>query len=194
MLRHRVLLVAAALAVVVGGATATVRFTDRWSSATSVGTYKRCPPPALTPKPSPTTRRQTRPSVSTRFVLPTHVVTDGCTLTATVIVENGSGHVLHGVRCGPVFAVGLENHTVKQDMVFAACAVPYSIPVGESTYPATINAFYQECDNSPDPARGSVTCDAGGRPPALPEGTYRLRLYGAEDLVPRPASVNVKVR
>ena len=139
-------------------------------------------------------RGQKRPSVSTRLVLPTHVVTDGCSLTATVIVENDTGHALHGVKCGPVFAVGLENGTVKQDMVFAACAVAYSIPVGESTYPATINAFYQECDNSPDPARHLVACADGGRPPALPEGTFRVRLYGAEGLVPRPASATVTVK
>lgn len=109
-----------------------------------------------------------------------------------VVVENNTGRAIHVSGCLTLFQVALASSTYRPAVAWPTCLQKFTIPAGESSYPATVEASYGEC--SPGLPQGAVrACLPNGRPPPLPAGEYRAMLFQARSLVPVPPAITVRV-
>jgi hypothetical protein len=109
-----------------------------------------------------------------------------------VVVENNTGRAIHVPGCWRLFQVALVSSKNRPTVAWLTCLQTFTIPAGQSSYPATVQASYSQC--SPGRPRGGVrACLPGGRPPPLPPGDYRARLFQDGHLVPVPPAMTVHV-
>jgi hypothetical protein len=108
-----------------------------------------------------------------------------------VVVDNNTGRTIRAFGCGTLFRVALVSNTYKPAVAWPVCLQVFTIPVGQSSYPAPVMASYLQCSARP---RGPVrACLPSGHPPPLPAGDYRARLFQSGKLVPVPPVVTVRV-
>lgn len=134
------------------------------------------------------------PGTSTRLVLPARTVHAGSTIHGTVVVTNSTGHPIEGVDCRSPFGVELESHRAVSNPPQALCATDFVIPVGRSTYPVDIITTFATCTHegsSNDPA--FPRCEHG-RPPNLPNGTYRAYVTSADPVVSSAPPVEIRIQ
>jgi hypothetical protein len=113
-------------------------------------------------------------------------------MSGNVIVENNTGHPLNATGCGRLFQVALGNAKIRPNALRLECAMPFTIPVGQSSYPVKVAASYPAC-NSDGPQGAIPACQANGQPPALPPGDYLATLFQGTPLVPAPPPTTVPV-
>jgi hypothetical protein len=135
--------------------------------------------------------RFVRSGATARIELTTTIMTAGSQMTAHVVIENDTGHVINASGCGTLFAVLLENETIHPDPAWALCAEPLPIPVGETTYPVTVWAAYQMC--TPVPQGTIPLCGSGNQPAPLPPGNYRARFFQSSPVVTPALPIDVTV-
>jgi len=106
-------------------------------------------------------------------------VASGGELAGTVVVSNNSGEPIDIGYCGAVFAVGLENDEVDQQLAFLRCRQQGEIAPGVSRFEVTVLTTFGSCvGDGPDPVPpGMVACLPEGAVPLLPPGEYETRLY-----------------
>jgi heat shock protein HslJ len=132
-----------------------------------------------------------RSGVTARIELPTTTMTAGSKMTAHVVIENNTGHVIEAGGCGSLFAVMLGNEAIHPKPVWPLCNQPLPIPIGETTYPVTVLAAYQVC--SPI-AQGTLPlCTPGGGPAPLPWGDYQAQFFQSSPVVTPALPIDVTV-
>jgi hypothetical protein len=151
------------------------------------------PPPASrdTPGPAAASRPSPRP-LSVRVVLPARTMPGGSRMTGRVLVRNRTGHALHLAGCLELFQVALASRTYHPAVAWPLCLQRLTIPAGRSAYRLTVRASYSQCTQSP-PQGNLLACLPGGRPPPLPPGVYRARLFQFRPLAVAPAPITVRV-
>jgi len=127
--------------------------------------------------------------LSARLVLPSQTMKAGSSMAAHVVVENNTGRTISVYGCGTLFAIGLVNGTYQPDIAWLACQQRLTIPAGQSTWPAPIEARYTECSQN---GHGFRPC-VDGHPPSILPGDYHAVLYQDGHLVPEPPAVTVRV-
>ncbi len=113
-------------------------------------------------------------------------------MSARVVVENNTGRAVHVPGCLTLFQVVLVNNKYHPTVAWPLCLQPFTIPIGESSYPATVEASYSEC-SSGRPHGVLRACLPNRHPPPLPPGDYRAMLFQAGHLVPVPPAITVRV-
>jgi hypothetical protein len=109
-----------------------------------------------------------------------------------VVVENNAGHTIRVPGCVTLFQVALVSSKYRPAVAWFTCLQTFTIPVGESSYPVTVEASYREC--SPNRPQGGLrACLPNRHPPPLPPGDYHARLFQAGHLVPVPPAMTVRV-
>ena len=81
---------------------------------------------------------------------------------AHIVVDNGTGHVIHAKGCGSLFALALGSNSHPAQVAWPACLQPLTIAIGESSYPETITASYDSCGGTASPPLPA--CPMGDRP------------------------------
>jgi hypothetical protein len=131
-------------------------------------------------------------SITSRVVLPSRTMMAGSSMTGHVIVWNNTGHNIRVASCGMPFAVALASRIYQPTVAFATCLDPFTIRTGRSSYQVTVFATYLACSLS-RPSGGEKACLPGKRPPPLPIGHYRARLFQSANVVPAPPAPPVWV-
>jgi len=109
-----------------------------------------------------------------------------------VVVENDTGQSIRVPGCLTLFQVALASSKYHPAVAWPACTQVFTIPIGKSSYPATVEASYSAC--SPGrPQRGLRACLPTRYPPPLPPGDYHATLFQLGHLVPVPAAITVRV-
>lgn len=108
-----------------------------------------------------------------------------------VVIENHTGHALHAGGCISLFQVLLVNASYHPAVIWTSCAEPFTIPVGRSSYPITVDASYNHCSQG-RPSPGVPRCPRHGSPP-LPPGRYQAVLYQSWHLAPVPPAITMQV-
>jgi heat shock protein HslJ len=134
-----------------------------------------------------------RAGVTARMELPSTTMTAGSSMSARVVVENNTGHPIRATKCGSFFQIGLQNTEIKWHAIWPQCAVSFTIPVGESTYPVTVIAAYATCGATPGPDFPKCATGPQPGPPPLPPGNYRATLFQSSPIVSLPLPIDVKV-
>ena len=138
------------------------------------------------------TRHSPAAPLSARVLLPARTMTAGSSMSGLVLVENNTGHPVRAFVCGSPFEIALISHSYRPSVAWNTCLQIITIPVGESSYPVTLNASYLAClEHGPHGALKG--CLAAGGPPPLPPGTYRARLFQVGHLVPVPPTITIRV-
>jgi hypothetical protein len=149
--------------------------------------------PSSTTSPSTTIERQHSPTgISTRLVLPSTTLVAGSAMSASVAVDNNTGHALPASSsCGTPFEVALGNAAIKPNVGFNACLQQLTIPVGTSSYPVTVRASYPGCGPA---GSGQPVCLPTGAP-SLPLGSYEATVFESlgNRVVPIPPPIAVTV-
>jgi hypothetical protein len=113
-------------------------------------------------------------------------------MSATITVENKSGKPVNLVGCGSIYAALLVGESYHPTASWPLCAQQMTVPVGESSYPVTVSAAFNQCTAEggagPEPA-----CLADGSLPPLPAGRYELMTTAVSPELPVPAPVAVTV-
>jgi len=137
--------------------------------------------------------RFVRANVTARIELPSTTMTAGSKMEGRVVVENKTGHPIRATKCGSFFQIGLQNAAIRWHAIWPQCAVPFTIPVGESTYPVTVLAAYATCGEAP--LAGLPKCSTGPSPgpPPLPPGEYQATLFQSSPIVSLPLPIDVTV-
>ncbi len=81
-------------------------------------------------------------------------------MSGNVVVENNTGRPLNATGCGRLFQVTLGNAKIRPSVEWLQlrCARPFTIPVGESSYPVTVDASFHACNSDgPQGARGRTS-------------------------------------
>jgi len=141
---------------------------------------------------TPTAPRHSPAPLSVRVILPSRTVTAGSSLSGLAVVENNTGHPVRAWGCLSLFQVVLFSDTYRPSPAWATCLQSFTIPVGESSYPMTVDASYQQCAEH-GPRGGLKGCLADGKPPPLPPGSYRARFLQFRRLLPEPPAITVRV-
>jgi hypothetical protein len=129
--------------------------------------------------------------ITARLELPSKTMTAGSTLSATVVVRNTTAAEITAFGCHYWFQVLLGDARYQPPVDWLACGPqPFPIPPGTSRYRTTIAAIYLSCSPS---GSGDRVCGRDGRPPPLPTGKYKARLYQSTAVVPGPKPVMVRV-
>lgn len=102
-------------------------------------------------------------------------VAAGEEIAGTVQVNNQSAAAVERTTCGPYFVAVLEGEAGASQFFRPACAEPFVIPPGRSSYPVTVRASYLSCING-DPSELVPACPEDGTMPPLPPGTYEARI------------------
>ena len=89
--------------------------------------------------------------LSARIELDAQTVTVGGTIDGRVVVANNTGENIELIGCGSIFQVALANEEYEQQPAWLACAEPFTIPTGESSYPVTVRAEHLGCSGGPPP-------------------------------------------
>jgi len=134
-----------------------------------------------------------RATVTAKIVLPSTMMTAGSSMTGHVIVENNTGQPLHVTGCISLFGVALSNSKIHQDSAFRACAQPFTIPIGESSYRVTIYATYSACSETGQPQGADPVCLPNNGIPPLPPGKYEATLVQSSVIVPIPPQIVVRI-
>src|SRR6266487_4384768 len=138
------------------------------------------------------TSRHSSAPMSARVVLPSRTMTAGSSMSGRVVVENSTGHAIHVTGCVTLFQVVLVNNKYKPTVAWFTCLQKFTIPVGESSYPATVEASYSRC--GPGRPRGGLrACLPNNHPPPLPPGDYHAVLFQAVHVVPVPSAETIRV-
>lgn len=112
-------------------------------------------------------------AVSIQVILPSRTMTAGSQMSGRVVVDNRAGHAIHEHGCGSLFTVTLASSTYHPYLIMPTCSQIFTVPVGKSSYPVTIQASYLACN-----AGGAPACLPGKqRIPPLPPGDYQARLF-----------------
>jgi hypothetical protein len=119
-------------------------------------------------------------------------MTAGSQISARVVVENNTGHAIRVSGCGTLFQVALVSHSYHPAVAWPTCVQTFTIPVGEVSYPVTVEARYLACTLA-RPHSGLRACLPGKGLPGLPAGPYNARLFQVGDLVPAPPAIVVRV-
>jgi hypothetical protein len=111
---------------------------------------------------------------------------------ARVVVRNNTGRAISAYGCGGLFAIGLVNSTYQQEVAWPLCRQHFTIPTGQSTWQAFIEASYLGCVTGPHSSR---PCLPNGHPPPIPPGDYQAVVYQPPPghIVPTPPAVMVRV-
>src|SRR5437016_5925496 len=83
--------------------------------------------------------------LSARLILPSQTMKAGSSMPARVVVENNTGRAISVYGCTTLFQIGLVNSTYQPDIAWQACLRRLTIPAGQSTWLAPIEARYTEC-------------------------------------------------
>jgi hypothetical protein len=86
-----------------------------------------------------------------------------------VIVVNNTGNTVRAQGCGGLFQVALSNEEHEPAVAWQDCLEDFLIPMGESTYPVTVNTVHVE------------------------PGSYEATLYQRNRVVPDPEPIEVEV-
>jgi hypothetical protein len=127
--------------------------------------------------------------LSARLILPSQTLKAGSSMPARVVVENNTGRAISVYGCTTLFQIGLANSTYQPDIAWQACLRRLTIPAGQSTWRAPIEARYTECAQN---WHGFKPC-VDGHPPSIPPGDYHAVLYQDGHLVQEPPAVTVRV-
>ena len=130
--------------------------------------------------------------MSARVVLPSRTMTAGSSMSGYVLVENHTEHAVHASGCLTLFQVLLTSSTYRPTAAWFLCLQPFTIPIGETRYSATVSASYNQCHQG-RPQHGLRACLPGGRPPPLPPGDYHATLFQVGHLVRVPPAITVRV-
>ena len=106
-------------------------------------------------------------------------------MAAHVVVRNDTHNVLVATKCGQLFQVVLVKPGARPAVTKPRCDGSVPIPIGESTYPVTIDADTPGC-----PADVSCAADSTS---LLPAGDYQATLVEGNDVIPIPPRVSVQV-
>jgi len=140
----------------------------------------------------PATPGRSSAPMSARVVLPSPAMTAGSSMPGRIVVENNTGRAIHVSGCWRLFQVALTSNKYQPAVAWPTCSQTFTIPVGESSYPATVEASYSQC--SPGRPHGAVrACLPNRRPPPLPPGDYHAMLFQVGNLVPVPPAITVRV-
>ena len=132
------------------------------------------------PRSAPSTVPTTLPdSLVVTFTLPSASLAAGSSETATVTVDNTTGHAVTVAGCGGLFGVAIRDAAIPQAPGAAACRQDFSVPPGTSAYTAVASATYLSCSQGPPQGPLSPSCLPGPEEPPLPPGVYQAALYGA---------------
>lgn len=107
------------------------------------------------------------------LVLPASTVRSGEALSGEVVVQNNTGAPIQVPGCGSPYGVKLHNATYSEEPIYPMCLTTFTLPVGESRWPVTIQATYPTCTSSVPPV-GDRACNPDGSIPGLPLGTYHV--------------------
>jgi len=129
--------------------------------------------------------------VSVQVTVPSRMMEAGSSMLAHIVVDNGTGHVIHAKGCGSLFALVLGSNSHPAQVAWPACLQPLTIAIGESSYPETITASYGSCGGTASPPLPA--CLPDGRPPPLPAGKYRVVFFQSSNIVSAPAPIPVRV-
>jgi hypothetical protein len=113
-------------------------------------------------------------------------------MSGRVIVENNTGHAIHASGCLTLFQVALTGKRYHPAVAWPTCLQPFTIPIGKSSYPVTVEASYRECSQG-RPQADLRACLPGRRMPPLPPGDYHAVLYQVSHLVSVPRAITVRV-
>ncbi len=92
-------------------------------------------------------------------------------MSGRVVVENNTGRAIHASGCLTLFQVVLTSSKYHPAVAWPICLQPFTIPAGKSSYPATVEASYNQCSQG-RPRGGLRACLPGPRPPrCLPATT-----------------------
>jgi hypothetical protein len=130
--------------------------------------------------------------MTARVVLPSLTMTAGSSMPGNVVVENNTGHAIRVSGCVKLFQVLLASSTYQPPVAWFTCSQRFTIPAGESRYPVTVWASYNQCSQG-QPQHGLRACRPDGRMPPLPPGTYHAKLFQAHNLVRVPPALTVRV-
>lgn len=128
-----------------------------------------------------------------RLTLPGSVLRAGQTMTGTVDVKNNTGQPIPYTYCGALFQVTLENRAYQPQPFWTACAMPGTLPAGNSAFAVTFSARPTICTTTPQPSISP--CQPDGSAPPLSPGAYRaqLRYTPGNELGPLPPPITVRV-
>ena len=93
-----------------------------------------------------------------------------------VVIDNNTGHPIQASGCLFLFQVALTSTTYHPAVAWFLCLQAFTIPAGESSYPVTVQASYNQCSQG-RAHRGIRACLPNGRPPPLPPGACHARLF-----------------
>jgi hypothetical protein len=116
-------------------------------------------------------RRSPAP-ISARVVLPSRTMTAGSSMSGRVVAENDTGQSIRVPGCLTLFQVALASSKHHPAVAWPTCTQVFTIPIGKSSYPATVEASYSAC--SPGRPQGGLrehACPPGTRPRSLPVTT-----------------------
>jgi hypothetical protein len=132
--------------------------------------------------------------LSARLVVPkTHVVA-GQVISGQVVVHNNTEAAVRFVGCGIPFQVLLVSANYHPMPGWPACGGLVTIPIGQSSYEVQIRTTYDQCVAPPGSSPPDMPrCQPDGRPPPLPPGRYQATTFAANDAVPVPPPVTVRV-
>jgi hypothetical protein len=130
-------------------------------------------------------------AVDARMVLPSRTIVSGSSMRARVVITNNTRRELHVDGCLSLFRIVLRNDKIKPEAAWNACGQPFTIPIGESSYPMTVTASYPEC--SQDASAGIPACGADGHIPPLPPGEYDAQFIQSSHIAAVPAAIPVRV-
>jgi hypothetical protein len=133
------------------------------------------------------------PTISARVILPSKRLAAGATMKATVRVQNDTGNALRVATCRGPFQVALSNDKIEPHLGWPTCGMPFTIPVGTSTYHVVVAGSYVSCELAPGDATPNSPGCVDGRPPPLPPGKYQAKLYQDPHIVRAPSSITVTV-
>jgi hypothetical protein len=126
------------------------------------------------------------------FVLSADTVAAGEEIAGTVQVNNQSAEAVERTTCGPYFVAVLEGDAGASQYFRPACAEPFVIPPGRSSYPVTVKASSLTCINGD--ASGLVpACLPDGTMPPLPPGTYEATIDQPDDPIPMSGPLTVTI-
>ncbi len=124
--------------------------------------------------------------------LRSRTVSAGSSLPGRVVVQNNTGHAIRVPGCGALFQVALASARYQPAVAWPTCLQMLTIPAGESSYPVTVLASYLQCHEGR--TQGAIrACLPDQRPPPLPPGDYRARLFQVGHLVVAPPGTTVRV-
>ncbi len=109
-----------------------------------------------------------------------------------LVIDNRTGRPIPAFDCLSPFQVLLVSGGYRPVPSWLGCLQRFIIPVGESSYPVTVTASYNQCGRKGSPGT-IVPCLAGGRPPPLPAGNYMAVLFQVSHLAEAPPPVPVRV-